>query len=795
MKAPRRIATALWVAALWAVPLNAQVQDTLGTVDTLIFGDVSIAPGRHVKVPLVVVNDVEYYAVTIPVAFAADHLNADSVSFVGGRLAHFASVHSIDQDRGRILLGAVQVGGPTLAPGRGEVAWLHFTVADQAPLGATIAIDTGYFSDAGVLNFIGGPGGETAFQPAVEPGAVHVVPPNRPPVFAPAGKHVVREGDSLTFGLAASDPDGDAIRLTLLHPPVGARFTDLGNGQGRLSWRAPFTGPYSASGGPMRLVFAADDGEDVTRCAVPVSLVNVNRPPVLTLPDTLWSEAFDSLVWSVAAQDPDLDFVVLTVTGVPQPAGVQLGNPLEIRWRPTQADTGTYPVRFYADDQNGGHADQAAVLRITPGHRLALEIDTVSGYSDQVVTLLIHMQNRELISGFELLFHLDPTAVTVTDVGRAGTRIENWEMFAVTEDYAGHPGEIQIMARADINDGSPTAMLDPGEGPIAAVQLHLISDVNFAGLSFPARFVFHTAQANTVMDAAGETVFQDEIAYTHGAVLIRVYEDKLIGDINLNGLAFEVGDVVYFANYFSNPVLFPLSYAQRANSDVNGDGTPATIADLVYMINIVTGGAAPKAAPGGEARATWAIDDSGALWLESEQALGAVYVELRSAREPEPGPALAGMTVKSGHEGGLRRLVIYSMAGAAVATDAGPLLLGLGGAEIVAIRASDATGFAVDLAPRAVRPERATLLGNYPNPFNPTTSIRFALADPGDVKIEIYNLLGLRVRSLGGRFPAGEHDLVWDGRDRSGRPVASGVYFYRFSHAGNQHVRRMLLLK
>jgi hypothetical protein len=340
-------------------------------------------------------------------------------------------------------------------------------------------------------------------------------------------------------------------------------------------------------------------------------------------------------------------------------------------------------------------------------------------------------------------------------------------------------------------------MLPPGDGPVINIRLHLAADELFAGLAFPVRFVFRTPLANTATDEQGETILQNEIAYRHGEVQILKFEHKLPGDINLNGLAYEVGDVVYFANYFSNPSLYPLSMEQRANSDVNGDGATATIADLVFMINVISGNGSPKAAPESAGSCWWSLDASGRLELESDAPLAGLYavLELAPGTTLLPGPALAGLTVRSGQEGRIWRLVAYSESGQTLDPDAGPIAEGIAGARIVSMEAADAAGGSVPVAARSLRPAAAGLKGNYPNPFNPETAIKFALGEPGVVIMEIYNVLGLRVRVLEGSFPSGEGELVWDGRDSSGRPAASGVYFYKLISEGTHQVRRMLLLK
>ena len=85
---------------------------------------------------------------------------------------------------------------------------------------------------------------------------------------------------------------------------------------------------------------------------------------------------------------------------------------------------------------------------------------------------------------------------------------------------------------------------------------------------------------------------------------------------------------------------------------------------------------------------------------------------------------------------------------------------------------------------------------NYPNPFNPTTTIRYQLPEAGDVKINIYNILGQQVRTLvNTRQNAGSYSMVWDGRDRAGQSVASGMYIYRMESGNFVQQRKMMLIK
>ena len=93
-------------------------------------------------------------------------------------------------------------------------------------------------------------------------------------------------------------------------------------------------------------------------------------------------------------------------------------------------------------------------------------------------------------------------------------------------------------------------------------------------------------------------------------------------------------------------------------------------------------------------------------------------------------------------------------------------------------------------------PQSAELLNNYPNPFNPSTTIVYGVPKDGNVKLEVFNMLGQRVTTLVNTLhSAGTYEIKWDGKNDSGRIVSGGIYFYRL-RAGDIHItKKMLLLK
>jgi len=95
-----------------------------------------------------------------------------------------------------------------------------------------------------------------------------------------------------------------------------------------------------------------------------------------------------------------------------------------------------------------------------------------------------------------------------------------------------------------------------------------------------------------------------------------------------------------------------------------------------------------------------------------------------------------------------------------------------------------------------VLPFTYSLGQNYPNPFNPSTVISYSIAEASPVRIEVFNILGRRVRLLLDRaLAAGSYEVMWNGIDDQGNPVSSGVYLYRITAGDYVASRKMILLK
>jgi hypothetical protein len=330
-------------------------------------------------------------------------------------------------------------------------------------------------------------------------------------------------------------------------------------------------------------------------------------------------------------------------------------------------------------------------------------------------------------------------------------------------------------------------------------------------LTIPVRFWFSTStpDLNSLTDTTGEVFTSDQIIFEDGSVAIREIGTINVGDVNLNGLAYEISDVIYFTNFLINPLLYPFNALQYANSDINQDDIAASVADLVSLINIIVMGGPSNRLGAGTMTDEALIEsrlDQGNLEISytSDATVGGAFLSMTTdtrINESDMRIADDDMTLFYMQTGSKLNVLIYSMDGAVLPAGNEKLLTisNIENYSIDKIDLSSAEGrlMAVSLVNASPDlPDRFTLYQNYPNPFNPETRIDFELPQSCRVELSVYNLLGRRVRILAdGDYSAGSHTVTWDGSDDSGSAVSSGVYFYRLTASGISETRKMLLMK
>jgi hypothetical protein len=95
-----------------------------------------------------------------------------------------------------------------------------------------------------------------------------------------------------------------------------------------------------------------------------------------------------------------------------------------------------------------------------------------------------------------------------------------------------------------------------------------------------------------------------------------------------------------------------------------------------------------------------------------------------------------------------------------------------------------------------VIPLEYSLSQNFPNPFNPVTTIQYSLANSGTVNLEIFNILGQKVRTMvNGPQRIGEYSVTWDGKDNHGILLSTGIYYYQIQANTYRSVKKMTFIK
>ena len=254
------------------------------------------------------------------------------------------------------------------------------------------------------------------------------------------------------------------------------------------------------------------------------------------------------------------------------------------------------------------------------------------------------------------------------------------------------------------------------------------------------------------------------------------------GDINLNGVRWEIADAVVLTNYFIYGLsAFTISVeGQKAASDVNADGIPLSVADLVYLIRIIVGDVLPidRLSPYAAEATFGHVGDV----VTTDVELGAALFVFEGNVEVALADGAAHMQVKSDYADGYTRSLVYSYDKGA--TFSGNILNTQG--QMVSVEAVDYYGSTY----KTVNLPTSFAVKNFPNPFNPSATIEMALPVATNWTITIYNVAGQKVAGFNGYSEAGVEQVVWDASQQ-----ASGIYFYKVQTDKESLTKKMVLLK
>ena len=806
-----KICTVLMLTLTVLVANIALAQESPGALDDMVYLDsVEAGPGEDVIVNVNLSNPQPLSSMSVPITYDFEALTLKDINFSGSRAEHFGTriinPDVVTEINGHFVVAFIQFLEDPVPIGDGMIFSLVFQLSDSATIGTTTLIDSLFYPPGGRLELVT-TDSLAKIKPAFVAGRVSIGESNRAPAFANLPEQYIQEGESLSLTVEVSDLDRDSITIALTSKPSGAEFADNGDGTATVTWSPTFLGPNSSDGSPVTFGFWASDGNLSATQQINVVVLNTNRCPVISAPEQLAVEAGDLLEFDLSAVDPDFELLSWTWDVLPSQATFNGDNPGQFSWSTNITDSGSFDLQFVATDPLGLADTVEIPLTVKPIALYTLSLDSLSVFPGEELEFDISLDNKLPVAGFNILFNYDRSAFQYLSLSNVGTRTGDFEYFVVTVDDGGIGGNLRVIGIADFGGGATP--LPAGDGAIATGRLRASSDLAFAGLSIPFPFRFQdgpTNDDNTLTNTSGARINQEEIEYIFGEIIIEDIGEILIGDINLNGIAAEIGDVIYFTNYFINPNLYSFSPLQFANSDVNRDNVAATVSDLVALINMLVNGS-PAAKLGGSSMTAEVSLEKNAgdvvIRSESYNELGGVLIEFESTTAVDENTITdwpSEMTMDFHRDGSTHRVILYSLNGQRIESGYIDLLRIAGDADvsISKVEMGSAEGWPVEVAMNAPvsLPAEYTLSQNYPNPFNPETQIDFSLPVGGDVELTVLNVLGQRVITLaGGRFPAGNHTVRWDGNDAGGRSVASGIYLYRLKTEERSFTRKMLLLK
>nr|HPK75675.1 tandem-95 repeat protein [Candidatus Latescibacterota bacterium] len=612
------------------------------------------------------------------------------------------------------------------------------------------------------------------------------------------------EGKTLSFSVSASDADGQALTYTAYNVPNNGSFNP--------DTRLFSFSPNFDQAGEYTVTFQVTDGEAWVDMPVAITVNPVNRAPEWD--PTADQEIAEGSLLSVGVNVNDPDGDQLEVTLVTYPAGATLDG-LWFEWTPGyDAAPGEYEVTLRAWDgvaeafdtflitvTNTNRAPEWSPVQpqaVAEGQLLEFQVsatdldgqtltysapDLPSGATFDVPNRTFSWTPNHLQSGFySVTFYVSDGEATVPqyvqiDVANVSQPPIWGTMPTPAPVGAGLPVTFTVTATDPFNEGVYYGLGEsPGsidamtgvftwtpdyhvEGPITIeVTASNRDGTSFANVTVNVYSRYGDATENGTTDAA------DAAAVLQYSVKLPVQINPILADVTGNEMVTAYDAALILHKLIINPDFrFPVqNYGQIAPKAVSG--LPAS---LVW--ERVNGG--------------WALRATNTFGLMA----GEFTLSL---------PGGAPVNVTGGDMVAFRQdgeNLFVSVIGSNFADGTLFFIQTTDNAQPGILSASLNEG-AIPVV--AAAPSAFALEQNSPNPFNPSTTIRFALPEASQVNLVVYDVNGRAIRTLAsGSFSAGMHSVVWDARDDRGREVATGTYIYRIVTDKGTFVKRMTLLK
>jgi hypothetical protein len=773
-----------------------------------------------------------------------------------------------DLGGGIFRLGAVELtGGEYLVPGSGQIATLTLTYISDCDTGLAAILPADYDCNGVIRSTTFTTPIPDCFTPDVIPGAVHVV--NTDPYFTycPADTEIYW-GDTYNRTLTADDDDiacgCDGLAFSKVSGPgtINAttglyQYTPPGTDVGCQPVVIVVTDNYGGTDTCEWLIEVLNMPPEIT---CPDEVINTlwGHTVVCTVTAVDPDNGPQGMTFSLIENPPDYpgnpeidpvtgEFVWVTskecaFVGLWEFCVIVTDHANLDQCNTENADT----CCFYV------HVDRKFDVTIEKIH------DQLQGHYTYVSITLDSLCETMLMGGFDFLIAYDASALAFIGA-EPGQLLVNcgWEYFTYRFGAFGNCGPnacpsglLRLVAIAETNNGPnhPDCFSNMYGTELAVMEFYVTNDRTFECQFVPIYFFWFDCGDNTISSRYGDTLFIEQETWWYGCHeghfevtdhtfgfpgAYGVPDECLIGDkefplraidfwgggidiicadsidargdINVNGLPYEIADAVMLTNYFISGLSAFGDHVEAsiAASDANADGITLSVADLVYLVRVVQGDAQPypKLVPGADdiIIKTQHQADQLAVTYDATTDMGAVWMRFEftgSVGVPTLGDGAAGMELKYGVNGNELNVLVYDLGSDAIENGQHSLMTipVTGEIKLVEMDAADFNGNVVNMSDVRL-PTKFGLAQNYPNPFNPTTTIELALPVASEFSVAIYNVAGQLIRTYDGYANAGVVKIEWDGRDASGDPVASGIYFYKANANEFAATKKMLLMK
>lgn len=466
--------------------------------------------------------------------------------------------------------------------------------------------------------------------------------------------------------------------------------------------------------------------------------LRINRAPTMTAISAKTVAEKDSLKFTATATDPDLPFDTHSFSLSGAPAGASVTSAGAFTWVPDYGQAGSYSFRVKVTDL--GNASDSTTVSVTVTH------------TNRKPTFTTKMADTTISDGIAYSYSYaasDPDAATTftykLESGPTGATVSTGGLFSWT------PSPSQLGVANLVVSVSDGALADTAKAKITVIHVNrkpvFVTKLRDTTVNQGLTLTF--AYSATDPDA-GTTVAYSLTNAPSGA------------SISASGVLTFTPPAVPAGPYFITAVASDGALADTAKATVSinrkpvfGSRTPSS--PTAISRNVATTFTVTASDPDGNPLTfTWKVN--GATEKTGDNTFTRTFMDAHGAPKT--------VTAIFADAGGLR----------------------------------DSTTWSFIITPveeAAEIPTEFSLGQNYPNPFNPSTSIQFGLPKESPVTLEIYNILGVKVRTLlkGQAANAGRYTIVWDGKDEGGMMAPSGIYLYRISAADFHSSKKMTLMK